>query len=268
MRVFRSNVFRKEMRLSRRSLIIWGIVTVIVIAVYLGFFPYMKDPDLARAIEAYPEAIKSALSLNPAMLGDVNRYHGGLVMLYVVLILDIYASMLAGGMVSRDADLGTAEFLYTKPATRSQIMTAKVLALVAVMLLTWALTFAASTVVGFIVAPREFDVGVQAAVHLAGLLATLAVGGIAFAAAPFINRMQGTTSLGVGLGLGFFMIDAISKMTAKLDPLKYLGVHYYAGLGDAAAGRPWVGGMFVLVAIFVAGTGLGYMGLNRKEFTG
>ncbi|MDP2872053.1 MAG: ABC transporter permease subunit [Bacillota bacterium] len=266
--MFRQNVFRQELRLNRRSLIVWGIVTVIVIGVYLGFFPYMKDPDLIKALDAYPEAIKSALSLNAAMFGDVNRYHGGLVMLYVLLMLTIYSFMLAGGLVARDSDLGTAEFLYTKPVTRSQLMTAKVSAFLCVMLVLWTLTLAASTVVGLMVAPGEYDIGVQLWIHVAGLLASLAAGGIAFAAAPFINRMQGTTSLGIGLGLGFFMIDAVSKMTKKLDALKYLGIHHYASLGDAAAGKPWVGGMLALLAIFAVGTALGYVGLNRKEFTG
>lgn len=266
--MFRQNVLRKELRLSRRSLVVWGIVTVIVVGVYLGFFPYMKDPDLIKALEAYPEAIRSALNLSPALLGDVNQYHGGLVMLYVMLMISIYAFALAGGLVARDADLGTAEFLYVKPATRSQLLTAKVVAFMTVMLVLWTFTYGASTAVGLIVAPGEYDPGTQVGVHAAGLLASLAMGGIAFAAAPYINRMQGTTSLGVGLGLGFFMMDAVSKMTGKLDALKYFGIHYYAALGDAAAGRPWVGGMVTLFAIFVVGTSLGYMGLNRKEFTG
>jgi ABC-2 type transport system permease protein len=268
MMMFRRNVFRKEMRLNRRSIIIWAIVTVIVIGVYLGFFPYMKDPDLIKALEAYPEAMRAAFNLSPALMGDVNQYHGGLVMLYVLLMLTIYAFMLAGGLVARDADLGTAEFLYTKPVTRSQLMTAKVSTFLSIMLLIWTLTFAASTAVGLVVAPGEYDIGVQLGVHAAGLLACLAIGGIAFASAPYINRMQGTTSLGVGLGLGFFMMDAVSKMTTKLDVLKYFGVHHYAALGQAAAGKPWIGGMVVLLAVFVAGTGMGYAGLNRKEFTG
>ncbi len=266
--MYRQNVLRRELRLSRRSLLVWSIITVLVVAVYLGFFPYMKDPDLIKALEAYPEALRSAFNLSPALLGDVNQYHGGLVMVYVLLMLSIYAFALAGGLVARDADLGTAEFLYVKPVTRSQLLTAKVLAFVGLMLGLWVFAYAVSTLVGHLVAPGEYDLGTQFGVHLAGFVASLAMGGIAFAASPYINRMQGTTSLGVGLGLGFFMVDAVSKMTQRLDVLKYLSLQYYAALGDAAAGRPWIGGLLVLAALFMIGTGLGYYGLNRKEFTG
>jgi len=263
-----SNVFRKELRLNRRSLIVWTLVAVTIIAVYLGFFPYMQDPDLIKALDAYPEALMKALNLNAALLGDVNQYHAGMVLGFVVLATTIFAFMFAGGLVARDADLGTADFLYTKPVTRGQLMTAKVVAFLVSVLLLWLVTFATSLVVGFLVAPDDFDVGAQAWVHVAGLMATLAAGGIAFAAAPFINRMQGTTSLGVGLGLGFFLVESVSNMTAKLDPLKYLSIYHYAGLAEAAAGDLSVTGLLVLLAVFLVATGLGYVFLNRKEFTG
>lgn len=266
--MFRANVLRREIRLSRRGLVIWGAVTGILILVYLGFFPYMKDPDLLRALEAYPEELLAALNLNAAVLGDVNHYHGGMVMTFVLLLAVIYGLMLAGGLVSRDADLGTAEFLYTRPATRGELMAAKVAAFLAGAVALWIAVFAFSTAVGLAVAPGEFDLGIQAIVHLAGLLATIAAGGVAFAAAPFIDRMQGTTSLAVGIGLGFFLLDSVSRMTDKLAPLKYLSVQHYAALDGAATGDPWWGGMLVLVLVFIGGTALGCVFLNRKEFTG
>jgi ABC-2 type transport system permease protein len=261
------NVFRKEFRLIRRSLVIWTTVGVLVILVYLGFFPYVRDPDMALAIEAYPEALKAAFNINAAVLGDVNLYHG-LVMAYVLLLSSIYALMLAGGLVARDADLGTAEFLYTKPVTRRQIMGAKVAAFLAALLVLWVITFSASVVVGLVVGEGRFDLGAQLMVHLSGFLATMAAGGLAFAAAPLINQTQATTSLGAGIGLGSFVVSALSKMSDKLAPLKYLTIQHYAALDSAAAGEPFTGGMAVLAVVFVAATAVGYILVERKQFAG
>ncbi len=265
--MFRMNILRRELRLNRRSFFIWASVMVIFIGIYLGFFPYMQDPDMVAALEAYPETLKAAFAMSPATFQDVNQYHGGLVMAYGLLLATIYSLMLAGGLVARDADVGTAEFLYTKPVTRNQIMWAKVSAFLLIIVLLWIVAFAASTVVGLAVVGDEFSLGTQSVVHLAGLLATMAAGGVAFSIAPFINQAQTTTSLGVGIGLVFFLVDAVSKMTDRLDALKYVTIQYYADLQATAAGEPFVTGLLFLFFIFVLGTGLGFLFLNRKEFT-
>lgn len=260
------NVWRRELRLNRRGMLIWMVVVASVILVYLGFFPYMLDPNMVAAVEAYPEAIREMLSLSGAMLQDVNLYHGGLVMTYVVLLATIYATMLAGGLLAREADLGTAEFLYTRPVTRTRIMLGKVLAFTAIVIGLWAAGFLVSLAVGMAVARATFDVGRQALVHLAGLAASLAAGGIGFAVSPFLNRTQATTSLGVGLGMAFFLLNGLSRMTARLSCLKYLTVFHYADLAGAAAGKPSWEGMLVLLAVFGVATGLGFAFLNRKDF--
>jgi len=265
--MFRANIFRQELILSRRGLITWTCVVVAVIAIYLGFFPYMQDPAMVAAMEAYPEAVMSALNMSTAMFSNVNSYHGGLVMLYATLLGSIYAFMLAGGLIARDSDLGTAEFLYTRPVTRSQVMVAKVLVFLVAMVILWVVAFVASAVVGLAVAPDDFDLWAQVGVHLAALLATLAAGGSAFAVGPYVNQLQQTTTLGVGVGMGFFLLDALSNLSDRLGGLKYVSVYHYAGLERAASGDLFVGGLLLLFGVFVVGCGLGFVGMSRKEFS-
>lgn len=260
------NLLRNELRLGRRGLIIWTGVVVAFVGLYLGFFPVMQDPEMARAFESYPEAVKNAFNISLATMQDVNRYHGSLVMGYVLLLASIYGLMTAGGLISREADLRTAEFLYTRPVTRTQVMAAKVAAFVGLVLGLWAVTFAASTLVGLAVAGGDYDVPRQLIVHLVGLLATLAAGGLAFAAAPFIDQTQATTSLGAGVGLVFFLVDALANMTERLAFLRHFTIHHYAGLDQVAAGEPFLGGMLVLLGVFVSGVALGTFFLNRKDF--
>ncbi|MEW6524644.1 MAG: ABC transporter permease subunit [Bacillota bacterium] len=266
--MIQSNVFLRELRLGRRSLIIWTGVVVLFVAIYLGFFPIMQDPDMAKVVEAYPEAIKQVFNLTGVMFTDVNLYHAGIVLPYILLLTSIFALMLAGSLVSRDADLGTAEFLYTKPVTRNQLLASKVSAFLVMLTLLWAITFVTSTIVGFMAAGNQYRMGLQLPVHLAGLVATVAAGGLAFALAPFINQVQGTTYLGVGVGLGFFLLHALSGLSARLENLRYLTLYYYADFRGAATGEPFIAGMAALLAVFLAGTGLGFLFLNRKEFTG
>lgn len=262
------NIFRKELRLNRRGFLIWTGIAVLFLALYLPFFPYVQDPDYVKLLEGYPDTIKEVFNLRGIVFQDINYYYAGLVIQYLMILVGIYTAMLAGRLISREADLNTADFLFTRPVTRRQIMAAKVAAFLILTLLLWAAVYAAAVAAGLATAPGEFNVSRQFLVHLAGFLAALATGGIAFAAAPFINQVSGTTSLGVGLGFGFFILDAAGKMTDKLAFLKYLNFYYYAGFEDAAAGEPFVAGLLVLLLVFLLGTGLGFIFLNRKEFTG
>jgi len=266
--MFNGNIVTAEFSLNQRSLLIWVFIIIIVIVVYLGSFSFMEDVGIVEMMEGYPEIFITGLGMTPEMFADVNLYHGGLVLLYVLLLASIYAMMLAGVMVTRDVDLGTVEFLYTRPVTRSVIFLSKTLSFLVIMTLLWIAIYLASTAIGsFWVAPGEFDISAQFTAHLIGYMACLATGGIALAVAPLFNRTQSATSLAIGLGLAFFLLNSLSAMYEQLYFLKYLSIHYYADMGGAAVKDPFELGMIVLPAIFVVGVAIGSLLIRRKDFT-
>jgi len=266
--MFSLNIIFTEMRLNKRSLLIWTSILAIVIFVYLSTYTFMEEMNVVEMIEGYPDIFTTGLGMGPETFGDVNVYHGGLVMLYGLLLASIYAMMLAGSMVSRDSDLGTVEFLYTRPLTRTTILLSKAISFLVMMLFLWVIAYFFSAAIGRIwVAPDEFDLGAQLLAHLMGLLACLAAGGVAFALAPLINRVQGTTSVAIGLGFAFFIFNSLGNMYEPLQFLKYLSINYYADLTGASSGQASVVGLIVLPLVFLFGVAIGIVLLNRKDFT-
>ncbi len=266
--MFNGNISATEISLNRRGLLIWTLVIIIVILVYLGSFAFLEGAGLVEMIEGYPEAFTAGLGMTPEMFTDVNLYNGGLVLLYVLLLASIYSMMLAGGMVTRDVELGTIEFLYTRPVSRPVILVSKAFAFLVLVSLLWIAAYLANTVVGaFWVAPALFDIYTQFSAHLMGYLACLAAGGIAFALAPLFNRSQESTSLAIGLGFGFFLLNSLSAMYEQLEFLQYLSIHYYANLPGAAAGETFMTGMVVLPALFLGGVAVGAVLIKKKDFT-
>lgn len=262
------NIIRKELRLARRFYLIWSGVIIFVLVLYMPFFPYMQNPDYTQIFEGIPEGVLEAFNIRNIVFQDINYYHAGLIMQYLLLLSVIFSATMAGRMISREADLNTAEFLFTRPLTRTCIMASKTAVFILVNIVLWLVLYALTMILGSATAPGDIDLKGQLFVHLAGFLAVLAVGGIALAAASFINTVQGSTSMGVGLGFGFFLLDALSKMTDKLSFLKYFNIYYYAAFEDAVAGEPFWGGLLILLLVFLLGTSLGFFFLNRKEFTG
>ncbi len=262
------NISTTEISLNRRGLLVWALIIIIVILVYLGSFTFLETPGLVEMIEGYPDVLITGLGMSPEMFADVNLYHAGLVLLYVLLLASIYAMMLAGGMVTRDVELGTVEFLYTRPVPRAAILVSKAFSFLVLMTLLWIATYLASTAVGsFWVAPAIFDLYGQFTAHFTGYLACLAAGGIAFALAPLLERTQASTTFAVGLGFAFFLLNSLSAMYGQLQFLKYLSLYYYADPAGAAAGEPFIEGMIVLPAVFIAGVAAGAVLIKRKDFT-
>ena len=265
--MFNGNIVTAEVSLNQRSLLIWAFIVIIVVLVYLGSFSFINNLGIVEMIEEYPEVLITVLGMTPDRFTDVNRYHGGLVMLYVLLLASIYAMMLAGGMVTRDVDLCTVEFLYTRPVSRSVIFLSKALAFLITMTLFWIVIYLASTAMGiFWVAPGQFDISAQFTAHLMGYLACLAAGGTVLALAPFFNRSQTTTSLAIGLGFAFFLLNSLAAIYEQLYFLKYLSIHYYADMGGAAVNDPFELGMIVLPAVFVVGVATGSLLIRWKNF--
>lgn len=265
--MFEWNICRAEIRMNMRSYITWTAIMLAVVFIYLGSYAWIEELSIEELMAGYPDMFTTGLGISPDAFGNVNRYWGSMLGFLGVLISSIYAMMLAGSLISRDPDLGTVEFLYTRPVKRSQIMLSKATVFFLFITALWMIVYIASITVGMLyAAPEEFDLAIQGSLHLAGYLASLGAGGIAFAAAPFFDRVQSTTSLAIGLGLGFFMFNMVSNLTDSLGFLRYLSIHHYADMSGTAAGEPFTGGLITLLGIFVAGTLIGIHFLNRKEF--
>jgi len=93
------NIIRKELRLNRRSFLVWAGVVLLIIAIYLPFFPYMQDPEFAKLLEGYPDTIKDAFNITGSLFQDINLYYAGMVMQYALLLALIYTAMLAGRLI-------------------------------------------------------------------------------------------------------------------------------------------------------------------------
>jgi putative exporter of polyketide antibiotics len=59
--MFNGNIIRAELKLNRRSLMIWVFVLIIVILIYLGSFTFMEEMNVTEMIEGYPEIFTTGL---------------------------------------------------------------------------------------------------------------------------------------------------------------------------------------------------------------
>jgi ABC-2 type transport system permease protein len=239
---------------SRRSILGWTIAIAGVGGMYAAFWPFIDNPSMRAALEAYPEVILEAMNFQDVATaaGYLSASVYGLVVGVLVLV---YAVGSGARAIAGDEESGTLDLVLAHPIPRRRLALerfgaiATTQALASLGLLTVILVL--SQLVGFegITFPNFL------AMHL-----HLAMFGILYAAAAFaVGAATGRRgiAIGVGAGLGVFGFAADGLLT-QVDGLEW--IEAYSPFEWLHGGSPlknglqwadllWLGGLTV---VFVA----------------
>ena len=126
------NMFKFEFNRLLKGSIIWALVCSALVVMFMLFFPSMKNMGMQELVgsklELLPEAFLEAFNISGATdfsnISDFSAY----VLQYIIMAGGVYAAILGVSALVKEESEGTIEFLYSKPVTRSKIVTAKILA--------------------------------------------------------------------------------------------------------------------------------------------
>ena len=126
------NIFIREMKAHRKSLIIWCFGIFFMVAggmakygAYSGTGQSMKE-----LIDRMPKALQAIIGSGSFDLSKASGFYG-VIFLYLVIMATIHASTLGANIISKEERDKTSEFLFVKPVSRNKIITSKLLAALA-----------------------------------------------------------------------------------------------------------------------------------------
>lgn len=126
------NIYFRELKAHRKSIIIWSLVMILF--VFMGMQKYNAlvgqsgdTTELMKLVSGMPKFIQSMWGLSSLDITTAIGYFG-VVYSYLVLMAAIHASMLGSNIVYKEERDKTAEFLMSKPVSRSKIITSKIFA--------------------------------------------------------------------------------------------------------------------------------------------
>jgi ABC-2 type transport system permease protein len=217
------NIFIREMKAHRKSLIIWSIGMLFMIISGMGKYSYYAESgqSITELIATMPKTLRAILGFGDF---DVTKASGfyGMLFLYLIIMVTIHSSMLGANIISKEERDKTTEFLMVKPVSRTTVITSKLLAALANVVILNLVTLVLSVaIVGKY--SRGEAVTSDILILMSGMfilqLMFLFIGtGVAsISKNPKISASIATTIL-----LVTFILSIVIDMNSKLEGLKYI----------------------------------------------
>jgi ABC-2 type transport system permease protein len=263
------NLFLKEMRKNALSLILWMIVITLLISVTMSVYRTFLE-NQSKVMGMMSLVPKSALQFkgisNFSDMLSVLGFYSVNNVIYMMLLGSIFAIVLSSNILLKEEYNKTAEYLLTRPLTRSEIFFSKIsVVALHVFFLNFVTAFA-----GFIcmelVKKGPFSVKAFIILSVYTFLLNLLFGAIGLFMSTLVKRSKPITTFSIGMVLIFYFIHTISKITVSISKIGYLSPFKFASI-DAInpAYKLDPLNLFYFVGLTLILTGLSYRLYTRKD---
>lgn len=207
-----ANIFRHEIRMRKGSLVSWALSVAFLILFYFAMFPVFADQAalMNELLARYPAELRAAFGLDRMDLAAVLGFYS-FIFIFVQLCLAIQASNYGFGLVSVEESELTADFLLTRPVSRSRVLTSKLLAAAACLtiinLVVWVSTFLA---IQLFSDGRPYDRGVLLLLLLSIVPFQVFFLSLGLVISLLVKRVRSVTPFGLGLSFGTYVVNAFS----------------------------------------------------------
>lgn len=227
------NIYLHELKVRTKSVVTWSLSVMAIIFLFFALFPsFATEASLIDdMMSQFPPELLAAFGMTGLKLSEVLGYYAFL-MVFVQVCLAIQAANYGVGLVSIEESELTADFLLTKPVSRMEILTSKLLAALTsisiTMLLVWVMSFVALSMFN---GGQTYDTGT-----LVLLLASLFIFqwfflSVGLIISLLVKRVRNVTPYALGLGFGMYALSAFSGIQGdvKLElitPFKHFDPNY------------------------------------------
>ena len=232
------NLYSKEIKRSRKNLLIWTSIVIGFTVMVLALYPQMKGmgDHLEQMMEAIPKSLTKAFGMDSTTWASAAGFYSTYFGIYIVVLTSIYTTSTGATILSKEERDKTAEFLITKPISRSDLFWTKMMSLATLMIIITVAQLLAATICMFIVAEESFPWDKFATMHIHGTALIIFFTGTGVLLASFMKAKTNFMGPVVGIVFGSYFIDALAKATHATDWLGYTSPFRYASFAISEPG--------------------------------
>jgi ABC-2 type transport system permease protein len=199
------NVFANEFKTLIKSIIAWSVsMTALALVFFLVYPAYSQEAVAIRELlEGYPPALLKAFGFDIESIFTPLGFYS-LVFKYIILCGSIQAMILGVSLIAKEFNRKTADFLMTKPVSRANILTNKVLASVISLIITDIIVFALSWFAFNYISREPIDFRLFIMISLTLFLIEMIFYVLGLFLAVTIQKIKSVTGFSLGIVFGFF----------------------------------------------------------------
>lgn len=251
------NLYIRELRAHRKSLVIWSVSMALLIAGGMGKYSagLGAGPEgFNELMDALPQSLQKFFGVGIFDLSNILDYFGVL-FIYLALIAGVHAAMLGAGIISKEERDKTAEFLMVKPLSRTSIVTSKLLAATTIILIFNIVTGISSyMMLSYYANGTPFTQGLVKLMFslLAIQLLFVAIGSFS---AAVISKPKLSSAMATGVLLFMFILSVIVDLSDKMASLRYITIFQYFDAKDILKGEyqvtyPILSALLLIVCVY------------------
>lgn len=260
------NIFWRELKANRKSLIIWCVCMVLTVfsgmAKYAG---YSAGGESSAALKDLPQSMKALFGMNSFDVTTISGFFAFL-FLYLAVAAAIHAALLGSGIIAKEERDKTTEFLAVKPVSRGTIVTAKLLAALVNLAVLNLITYVSS-----VFAVSSYDKGKDIFGEVTVFFVSMLILQLIFFSfgaltAALLKNPKRAGTVAAAVVLGAYAVMEITNLNDRLKALNVLSPFTYFNAVEIVDGKGLNPGVaaaaLLLCAAFVA---LTYFFYRRRD---
>ncbi len=260
------NMFLHELRAYRKSTIIWTCSLIALVVFFLAMFPsFSKEVEtFKKVLEGFPEPIRKAFGLSVDSISSILGFYA-YTFLYITLCGAIQAMNLGTSIISKEVREKTADFLLTKPVTRTKIITSKLLAALTSIVITNIVYLAVASIMVSIVKTGDYSHKIFLMLSLTLFFVQLMFLALGVIISVVVPKIKSVLPISLGTVFGFFIIGMLSSTLGDgamryITPFKYFDTNYIIKNSSYEGSFIIVEIVFVIVSIVTS-----YIVYSKKD---
>lgn len=225
----------QECKLNVKVLLIWALCLGIICFGCLLMYDSLED-SVSQMSDMYANmgSFSQALGMDKVNIGTLEGFYAIEISIMFSLGGAMFAAMLGNGMVAKEEEGHTSEFLNTLPLGRCRIIVEKYIAFV-LLLIVFHLICIGFLLLGFICMGDMPDMKYFVTYHMLAFFMCLEIGTICFLISAICKKKM------VGAAIGFavicYMMDLLCRVIPTFENAKYITPFYYSNAADIFSGE-------------------------------
>ena len=225
-------MLKREWKVNFRGFVIWTSILVILFGAVFLIYPSIITSDnmefLNEMLKVFPEDLLHAFNMDISSIDSAFGWIKTEGFVFVLLITGIYSGILGSGILLKEENDKTIEYLNSLPVRRTQIVMNKVaVGLVYIFLmvivlgvfnyvgLTWSGDFAKKSYLLLSVTP---------------IFSSIVIFSLCLFLSTFTHKTKNTIGLSLGIVFVSYFLNVISELSEETEVLKYVSVFTLADI--------------------------------------